>query len=258
MSIAAVDTFEKNIAEEIKRKDATYNEIVTATNEIGNTPPEVKNNSPIYILVSVLVLFAVIGIGVMGYLYQSGQIDPFAQAPAVQEAKKQQALAPPTSQLLSLSLTLDKEIGSYVSAVQKTPNGYIIKINNYSSVFSYITRNEQSYIQELAEKVYIPNKAPQLTKATTTQTIPIAATSSATSTTQIKTSTTTPVVSTTTVTAELSNDPYFTNITLNNQNMRIWNYASGTVVYAFINTQTLAVSSSTNGILMLKNQSLQK
>ncbi len=44
----------------------------------------------------------------------------------------------------------------------------------------------------------------------------------------------------------------FTDVTLNNQNMRVGISGSSTLVYGFVNTTTLVVSSSTEGILALR------
>ncbi|MFA5132282.1 MAG: hypothetical protein WC444_03070 [Candidatus Paceibacterota bacterium] len=45
----------------------------------------------------------------------------------------------------------------------------------------------------------------------------------------------------------------FTDVTINNQNMRVGTSASSTVVYAFANTQLLLIASSTDGILTLRS-----
>jgi hypothetical protein len=44
----------------------------------------------------------------------------------------------------------------------------------------------------------------------------------------------------------------FTDVTRNNQNMRVGTSGSSTIIYAFVNTNTLVISSSTEGILALR------
>jgi hypothetical protein len=253
MTVSTVETFEHDIADEIKHKDASLNDIVTATNEIGNVPE--KNNSfLLYIVVSILILCAVAGIGIAGYFYQTKQFDPFAKKPEVVAVSKQQQLEP-SSPLRALSLTLSVEIGGNVRSMQKTNDGYILMLESYPPVFSYIVRNESSYIQELADKVYIPNKKPSNQKPENT--------ASSTVITKAVTASTTQGTSTTATTSLVSLEArpfeaYFSDVTINNQNMRIWTHASGTVVYAFVNTRALVISSSTEGILALRNLALQK
>jgi hypothetical protein len=252
MTVSIVDTFEHDIANEIKHKDASLNDIVTATNEIGNIPE--KNSTLLYVVVSVLILCGVVGIGIAGYLYQTNQFDPFAKPPEVAAVAKQQQLEP-SSPLRALSLTLSVEIGDNVQSMQKTSDGYILILKSYPAVFSYIVRNESAYIQELADKVYIPSKKPsdqrserQVAVAQVTQTVTA-------STTQ---GTSTAATSSLVLLEARPFESYFSDVTINNQNMRVWNHASGTVVYAFVNTKALIISSSTEGILSLRNLALQK
>ena len=251
MSITVVDTFEKNIAEEIKHKDATYSEIVAATSDKGAvepTPPDVHRTSPVFIISGVLAFLAIVGIGVMSYLYQAGSFNPVAANTSKATVAQPTTQEEPKGQLSTLSSTLEREIGSYVTNVQKSNNGYLVRITTYGPVFAYMTRNESSYIEDFASKVYIPSKSAfQKAAATPKITTPITGTSTNASSTQA-----------TSTEQETSSGPYFTDVTISNQNMRVWNYASGTVVYAFIGTKAFAVSSSTDGILQLRNQLSQK
>ena len=50
----------------------------------------------------------------------------------------------------------------------------------------------------------------------------------------------------------------FKDITINNQNMRIATSASSTVIYAFIGSEALVFSSTTEGILLLRSDILRR
>jgi hypothetical protein len=49
----------------------------------------------------------------------------------------------------------------------------------------------------------------------------------------------------------------FTDVTINNQNMRVGVSGESTVVYAFVNTKVLLISSTTEGILALRGAILR-
>ena len=57
-----VDTFEHNIVEEIKRKDASLTQISAASNDVGNIPTEeVKKNPKIIIIAGSIFIVCLIG-----------------------------------------------------------------------------------------------------------------------------------------------------------------------------------------------------
>jgi hypothetical protein len=50
----------------------------------------------------------------------------------------------------------------------------------------------------------------------------------------------------------------FSDITLDNQNMRVWNLGTRTVIYAFVADKAVVISDTTDGILLLRNAILRK
>ncbi len=311
-----VDTFEHNIIEEIKRKDASLTQISAASNDVGNIPVvETKKKPLVIIIAGVVLLLCLIGGGALAYFYFTDPLLPPSAAPV----KVSPSDVPKKIALLgSISPTLDTEIGRSVTKVEKKNEGYIITINDYSAVFSYMTRNEGDYIGELAAsfspsiasstqgaaiaptststlKVLPPASTasstpvvasttstkiatttqPKVTTSTTTNATTTRATSTpktlptskkitkATTTKPTLTATTTPVQTTSTttpsvpapITIPLEEAPVslFNDVTISNQNMRVWKNGTKVVVYAFVSTNTVLISNSTEGILALKN-----
>ena len=137
-------------------------------------------------------------------------------------------------------------------------------------------KHESEFGDEIATAIGNTHTIKTVTSSSTPQTTPAVATSTpvlkatttpiiATGTPKvIKTSTTTPTNSTSTVATTAiipdapSTDYVFTDVTISNQNMRVGTSVYGTVVYAFIGTQTLVISPSTDGILSLRAKVLQK
>lgn len=310
-----VDTFEHNIIEEIKRKDASLTQISAASNDVGNIPVVETQKRPLVIIIAgVVLILCLIGGGALAYFYFTDSLLPPSAAPV----KVSPADVPKKIALLaSISPTLDTEIGRSVTKVEKKNEGYIIMINDYSAVFSYMTRNEGDYIGELAAS-FSPSISPSVASSTlgttaapaststlkvlpptttasstpvvtspatstkiatsTQQKVTKATTSTTTNATTTKTTstpkklptskkvtkaTTTPVQTTSTTTPSvpslisipLEEAPVslFSDVTISNQNMRVWKNGTKIVVYAFVSTNTVLISNSTEGILSLKN-----
>lgn len=267
-----VDTFQQDIADEIKRKDASLAEISAASNNVGNNPEDTaKKPVPVFLITLIgLFILGMFGVAGLAYFYFTDSLlPPSAQSVEVSPDQVPKVIAA----LPTLSPTLNTQIGRYVTAVEKKDTGYIITINSYSPVFSYMVRNENEYIEELA-KVISP--AP-LVATTTTSILPVATTTSASASSTPKTtvtatstatttkvtsagtknatstSTSTPVTSTTTQTMQEPIGPYFRDVTISNQNMRVWTSGKQVVVYAFITTEKIAISPTTEGIIALKS-----
>lgn len=213
MPLETVDTFEHDIATEIKQKEATIGDIASAGGDVGNIPLVKENSSMITFFVIFFVLVTATVVSYYGYTYYNDKVNPVPKTSPV--------VIPPTqdSSLLStISSSFPSSIGSAVNNVKKLPAGYEIYItssNSYSSVFAYMIKNENVYADDVAKSLGVERD----------------------------TSTTTP--------------PFiFTDITINNQNMRVGKSASSTIVYAFINTEALVISTSTEGILSLRSDIL--
>lgn len=285
-----VDTFEQDIAAEIKRKDASLTDISAAKNDVGNDAPMPKQ-TPIFLIV-LIILFVIALCGMLGlaYFYFTDSLLPPSQQPVTIKADD----APKANTaLVGISPVLAREIGTFVSSVEKVDSGYVLTINNYSAVFAYMTRNENAYIDQLALlfPVSITNTVPAgpvlatttPPVATTTPTSTATTTSTSTSktaikktpikstkTTPTKPSTSTPMVATTSdndivvstmtpaipaalATGDQVNDQRFKDVTLSNQNMRVWTSTNHVVVYSFLGTTKVLISNSPQGILTLRS-----
>ena len=206
MAIPNIDTFEYDIADEIKHKEASMGDIASASGDIGNeTPP---SPSPIVPIIIGMILLSFIAIAsFFGYQYFYEEKIPVIQNNSSDEAKR----INDASLLSTLSPSLPDAIGRFVSGVEKTEYGFNITITSYSPVFAYMFKNENLYADEIASAVGSMRD----------------------------TSTTTP--------------PFvFTDVTIDNQNMRIGTSDKNTIVYAFVGTTNLVIASSTGAILALR------
>jgi hypothetical protein len=277
--VPKVETFENNIAQEIKRKEASLTQISSASNNVGNDTVELPKKPPVF-FVALVVFFGLclLGFGMVIYfsITTNGKPIPIETPPITQPKE--------TSSLQSLSPVLSDQIGRFVTGVEKKKEGYVLTINNYSAVFAYMTRNESEYIEELS-KVFIgvpitlatttpptqttetqPTEIATSTKPTATPTT-IKPTASSTTTTKPSasstktTSSSTPVVETPSTESILPESfptqdvpvSTFKDVTLSNQNMRVFTRGDVTLVYSFVNTNTVLISNSKEGILILKN-----
>lgn len=242
-----VDTFEHDIAEEIKRKDASMTEISAARKDIGNdglAEEEIKKPAPVLLITLILVfIFGFIGLLAVLYFYFTDSLLP----PSQESVPVTVTDIPKVNKSIgSVSATLDREIGRYITNVEKQEAGYILTISDYSPVFAYMVRNEEDYIEELVQAVggHVVT-TPAVTQAPIATTTNDKATSTQTGTSTISgnTSSTTPTTLA----------PYYYDVTIANQNMRVYKDGEVSVVYAFITTNKIAVSRTTEGILTLKS-----
>jgi hypothetical protein len=207
MSIPNIDTFEHDIAEEIKTKEASMTDIASAGGDVGNVPSSRAQTSNTLLIIGGLfiVVVLVVFISILFFYGNKGASSADAETPGV-------SLPTPSNKLLAVSPTMYDALGGNIGAVTKSEYGYSMQLVSYTAVFSYMLKNENAYADELAIALGSPREGP----ATTT--------------------------------------PYFfTDTTINNQNMRVGTFGSSTVVYAFINAKTLVISSSTQGILALRS-----
>lgn len=203
-----VDTFEDDIANEVKQKEASVVSISAAGGDVGNEPLPTPPNSSNLLIGSILFIVCVIVISLGGYIYYIKT--KTINIPTITEATK-----PPIVNLERISDELNSSIGEYVTDTTKNEYGYIISIDSYSPVFSYMIKNENLYADQMARAVGSPRDT------------------------------------------GTSSEPFvFKDLTQNNQNMRVGTSGSSTVIYAFIGTNSVAVSSSTEGILSLRTRVL--
>lgn len=295
-----VDTFEQDIAKEIRRKEATLAEIASANARAEDTISVPKKIPAFIIALVVCFILLLIGLGVIGYVYFT---NPLLSGNGKQMEVHPSDIPKITTDLPKLSPTLGENIGRFVTKVEKKDGGYILTIKDYSSVFAFMTRNEDTYVGELAdlfspstleattteskpaEKIVTPvatgvvSTTTKIVAATSTKTI-VATTTTKVPTTKpkagkavVKKATSTPltsasttlvsVTSTTTpllvVTSALETVPvtHYSDVTIDNQNMRVWTYGKRTVVYAFVGDKTVLIASNKEAIITLKNAILR-
>jgi hypothetical protein len=213
MAVPHIDTFEHDIANEIKNKEASITDIASAGNDIGNLA-EPQGPTPTFLfaiaaLSVVLVIAAVAGLYVFVIASSDGagsrQSDTRSSGSQTGDDGQPDLLA-------SVSPTLHTALRGAFGTSVRNDYGYAFAILDYSQVFAYMIRNEQEYADELATAVGAGRDR------------------------------------------STSSPPFqFTDVTLRNQNMRVGTDGQHTVVYAFVLTNALVVSSSTEGILALRS-----
>lgn len=251
-----VDTFEQDIVKEIHQKEASIMDIASSVGDISNKEDDApKDRTLMMSILGVLIVCGIIGVGYLVYLSYQGTFSS-AVAPTKNGLpdKKVESSGIPIG---SLSPSLDKAVGQFLTNAQKTNVGYVINVVSYSPVFAYMLRNEKEFADDFALAVGNGHTAKNI--APSSPKTPTMATSTGTSTPT--TSTSTPVA-TSTITAtdqnSLPTEYIFSDITINNQNMRVATSVYGTVAYAFIGTNTLIISSSPEGIIALRSSILNK
>lgn len=253
MATPTVDTFEHDIADEIRHKEASISDIATAVGDIGNREDDgPKKQVALLSVVTILVLCGLVGALYLGYMYYNGG------SPTSTPIEKTTPLVQQQNRGLSLSTvskTLDQALGNYLTNVEKTNNGYKITITSYSPVFAYMIKHESEFGDEIALAVgnthTIKERVQKITpnKILATSTLLIGTSTQATGTSTASTSVVENIPST---------EYIFSDITMSNQNMRVGTSVYGTVVYAFIGINTLVISSSPEGILSLRSSILHK
>jgi len=261
-----VDTFEHDIVDEIKRREATAAEIsAIAKSTIPEAPAPAPKKSPFMIILMVLFVVSLLGLAGVGYYYYN---DPLLPPSAQPIAISPNDVPKTPANLTKLSPTLATQIGRFVTKADLQGKGYVLTINDYPSVFAYMTRNENAYITELS----LSFGAPSADVSTST---PIATSTPQATTTakeipplskQIPTENETSTSSTsvtgseqTSANATLSTVPGFTvsDITVNNQNMRVFSSPTHTIIYAFVGNTKVLIADSSATILSLRSAILR-
>ncbi|MEN9337841.1 MAG: hypothetical protein RIQ41_155 [Candidatus Parcubacteria bacterium] len=213
MTIPTIDTFEHDIAEEIKTKEATLTDIASATGEVGNLPEQPKRSMNSLWLLLIVAALALIALTGWYFLSTSGPLPKKEVVQQVADSSPQQSGLP----LRRISTYLDDAFGGNVKSISQSPYGYTLTLYAYTPVFAYMIKNESIYANELADALNSPKE---------------------------QSATTTPFI--------------FSDLTVSNQTMRVGVSGSSTVIYAFVNAQTLIMSSSTESILTLRNAILSQ
>ncbi len=217
MTISNIDTFEHDIREEIKNKEASIGDIASAGGVVGNTSNSagVRTNSSriLIILVSMMTLFILAGFGYLGYVYLTGK--PSSKEKSAQviddQTNRENTKNIISDKLNKISPALSVGIAHFISKVEETPNGTILTLNSYSSVFAFMIKNETTIGSEI-----LTNEIAKYDYGTTTP------------------------------------DLNFSDITKSNQNMRTLSVGSSTIVYAFFREEYLVLASSVESILQIR------
>lgn len=272
--VPKVDTFAKDISEEIKHKEASLTDIATASNTIENKNVEaaINSNKTSRMFFLAILLFCVIVIGVLGFVYFTFTNQTTTELAAQTETS---ALPATAKKLATISSTLDSAIGRNVTSVEKKEGGYVLTLSEYSPVFAYMTRQESSYADELLASLspIEKSKTANTTTATPAQT-PSAVPEVKTSTTSL--GTTTPLIKTATSSRELKGTSTpkntsvsttspsqeeqgvtiaspWTNVTLSNINMRVYKDGDRMFVYSFVSTKKLVIARTPEEVLKIKS-----
>lgn len=223
MAIPNIDTFEQDIREEIKHKEATIGDIASASGEIGNMPSNVgtfsnsknstDNNSSrgFYISTIIISILVISVLSYLGYLYTVQQ-----SATKINKVTDNQNNSIDTPEIITKKLndfapSLSEGISRFTTKVETAPYGTIISINDYDSVFAFMIKSETDIAKEV-----LANELKNYENSTTTP------------------------------------DLTFIDNTKSNQNMREVIVGSTTLVYAFISDQYLVFASSTESIIKIR------
>jgi hypothetical protein len=148
MSIPNVDTFEHDIADEIKNKEASISDIAAASGDVGSGQKTRESSNLFFILGGVFVFAMICVLG--GLLY-------FAmKPPALPQTAATSTPLTSTTLLFSLSPALSDGISPSVSDVKKTSYGYTILLSSYTGAFAYMIKNENLYADEMAVSLGVP------------------------------------------------------------------------------------------------------
>ena len=142
-----VDTFEHDIADEIRRKEANLAEIQAVSKQHSPTIENIPQKKlPWFMIVLIILLIiSLLGIGGFAYYYYTNSLlPPSSQSVTI----KKEDIPKVSADLTKISPTLQAQIGRFVSSVEKKDAGYILTINDYSAVFGYMARNESMFIDE--------------------------------------------------------------------------------------------------------------
>lgn len=253
--VPKVDTFAKDISEEIKHKEASLADIATASNDIGNLPEEtspLENKSSRIFLVAIGFLFVGI-VALIAFIYYYFSILTNNEESIAGEVI--QATTTKASNLSTLSVTLNDNIGRHVSRVEKKDKGYVLTLSSYSPVFAYVTRKEADYVSQLLDTIS-PESKEKLKEVISSPTI--TGTSSTATTSAVTSSSTTVATSTQPIPDEEESEvSSWGNVTLSNVNIRTYSEGGRTLAYSFISTEKLVLASTPEEVLAIKNAILR-
>ncbi len=217
MPVPNIDTFEHDIREEIKHREASVGDIASASGSLGNTPTQSQTGSGAsripMIIGGLMLVFILAGFGYLGYVYMIEKPASKEKAAEIveEQIKNENTEKIITDKLRNISPTFAVGVAHYTSRVDTSALGSVLTLDNYASVFAFMIKNEPDLAKEIM--------ASEIGKYAF--------------------STTTPDLS-------------FMDVTRSNQNMRVLTVGSSTFVYAFFGEKYLAVAKSPEDILQIR------
>lgn len=154
MPLETIDTFEHDIAEEIKTKEATIGDIASSGGTVENKAVEARRSS---FVTTILIVSTLVVAGVIlyfGYTYYNSKVSPIPNTSPVIIPEKNDV-----SLLQTLSPEFPEALGRFVKNVEKNNLGYTLIIassNAYSSLFAYMIKNETLFSDTVAVAVGSP------------------------------------------------------------------------------------------------------
>lgn len=209
-----IETFEYDITNEIKTKEANIRDIAASSNSVGTKVESgtAKKTKGLLIASFVLIILSVLGtLGYVFYIQSADQVTAPQVVTLHDTGSKEKDLSN------SLPLFYNR-VGRFVTKAEQTPSGYNLTITSYSEVFAFMLKNENAFAKELAPLLKV--KLDSQTGTTTPQLI-------------------------------------FTDMTVSNQNMRVLSVGSSTLIYSFLNTDHLLLSTTPEGILAMRSAILK-
>lgn len=146
MPVPNVDTFEHDISEEIRTKEASFTDIASAGGDVGNTEPPRSSNLALRLGIACLVVAV---LSVPAYFLLSKE----APSPTTQTENVPQGM--PSVALNSISPALESGIASYVDKISQSEYGYVVTITSYTPVFAFMIKNEQAFAHEMARALNV-------------------------------------------------------------------------------------------------------
>ena len=105
-----VDTFEHDIANEIRHKEASIEDIAASSANKKNSEENPQSSNTVFFgAIAILVLCGIVGAGYAGYLYSTGGLSPKPVVQAIPVIKK----IPVGQSISSISETLNQAIGPF-------------------------------------------------------------------------------------------------------------------------------------------------
>lgn len=153
MTVPNIDTFEHDIAEEIKKKEASMGDIASASGTLENIPASTLSTGLTkgkILLVGLAIVFLCASISGATYFfyYQERVPRTTPTAPVVVTPKNI------TEELTALSPTLARGTLPLVTQIESTPFGTLLTVTGYSTLFIFMIENEETIAKEMLAGTY--------------------------------------------------------------------------------------------------------